>query len=217
MTSFPRWLWAGVAGVLIVAAAVAVLVGGGGTVKPGQVEIASRVRVGGAALPTLPASGADPAVGEVAPTLTGVTFSGKPLSIGNLGEAHAVVFVAHWCPHCQAEVPRIVALTEADQIRVPVFGVATGTDSAAPNYPPSAWLTRVGWPYPVLVDTAAGTAANAYGLPSYPFLVFVDAQGRVAGRVSGEVAPADLAQIFAALVAARPLPLPGVSGASSTR
>ena len=40
MTSFPRWLWAGVAGVLIVAAAVAVLFGGGGgggTVKPGQV------------------------------------------------------------------------------------------------------------------------------------------------------------------------------------
>jgi thiol-disulfide isomerase/thioredoxin len=64
-----------------------------------------------------------------------------------------VVFVAHWCPHCQAEVPRIVALAKAGKVSVPIVGVATGTDASAPNYPPSAWLQREGWPYPVLVDT----------------------------------------------------------------
>jgi thiol-disulfide isomerase/thioredoxin len=126
-----------------------------------------------------------------------------------------VVFVAHWCPHCQAEVPRIVALAKAGKVPVPIVGVATGTDPSAPNYPPSAWLQREGWPYPVLVDTKTATAARAYGLPGYPFLVFVDAQGRVVRRLSGEVAPSDLTKLFDALAAGQPLPSPG-AGASST-
>ena len=132
------------------------------------------------------------------------------------GPAHVVVFLAHWCPHCQAEVPRIVVLARSGQIPVPLIGVVTGTDSSAPNYPPSAWLARVGWPYPVLVDTKTYTAATAYGLPGYPFLVFIDAQGKVAGRLSGEVTPSDLTKLFAALAAGKALPIPGTPGASSS-
>jgi hypothetical protein len=45
--------------------------------------------------------------------------------------------------------------------------------------------------------------------------VFVDAQGRVVGRLSGEVAPSDLTKLFDALAAGQPLPIPG-AGASST-
>jgi len=123
-------------------------------------------------------------------------------------------FGTDWCPHCQAEVPRIVALAKAGKVAVPIVGVATGTDPSAPNYPPSAWLQREGWPYPVLVDTKTETAARAYGLPGYPFLVFVDAQGQVVGRLSGEVEPTDLTKLFDALAAGQPLPIPG-AGASS--
>jgi cytochrome c biogenesis protein CcmG/thiol:disulfide interchange protein DsbE len=213
------WLWAGIAGTVVAAAAAAVILGSGGGstghTAPGRVEVARAVTVRGAALPPLPDHGHDPAVGRPAPTLAGVTFTGAPLTVAGAGPAHVVVFLAHWCPHCQAEVPRIVALARAGQIAVPVVGVATGTDANAPNYPPSAWLARESWPYPVLVDSGRDAAATAYGLPGYPFLVFVDAGGRVAGRVSGEVAPADLARIVAALAAGRPLPIPGTPGASS--
>jgi cytochrome c biogenesis protein CcmG, thiol:disulfide interchange protein DsbE len=215
------WWAVGAAVVLAGVLAVVLSSGGGGSsgspsgvTKPGRVEIASTVTVSGTPLPMLTGSAKDPAVGKTAPTLTGVTFNGAPVTVGNTGKAHLVIMVAHWCPHCQAEVPRIVSLYKAGQIPVPVMTVATGTDSSAPNYPPSAWLAREGWPYPVLVDTKTETAANSYGLPGYPFLVFVDAQGKVVGRLSGEVAPSDLTKLFAALAAGKPLPIPG-AGASS--
>jgi thiol-disulfide isomerase/thioredoxin len=182
-----------------------------------SVEIAPTVTVTGAALPTLTDSTKDPAVGKPPPTLTGVTFNGTPVTIGNTGKPHLVVFVAHWCPHCQAEVPRLVALFKAGQIPVPIVTVATGTDSSAPNYPPSSWLKREGWPFPVLVDTSSETAAKAYGLPGYPFLVFVDAQGNVVGRLSGEVSTSDLTKLFTAFVAGKPLPIPGAGGSSAGR
>lgn len=218
------WLWGAVVAVVVAAGVVAAVASandGSGISGHGRstrtVEVASRVTVRGAALPTLPDSGSDPAVGRPAPTLVGVTFTGAPLTVTDTGQPHAVVFVAHWCPHCQAEVPRIVGLARSGQITVPVIGVATGTDPAAPNYPPSAWLAREHWPFPVLVDTSRGTAATAFGLPAYPFLVFVDAHGAVAGRITGEIAASDLAKIFAALAAARPLPISGTPGRSSTR
>ena len=218
-----NWPWWVVGGAVVLAGIVAVVVsaggggsssGSGGGTKPGQVEIASSVAVSGAPLPTLTDPTKDPAVGKTAPTLTGVTFNGSPVTIGNTGQAHVVIMVAHWCPHCQAEVPRIVTLAKAGQVPVPIVTVATGTNSSAPNYPPSAWLAREGWPYPVLVDTKTETAATAYGLPGYPFLVFVDAQGKVAGRLSGEIAASDLTKLFTALAAGKPLP--GISAGASS-
>lgn len=215
-----NWPWWVVGGAVVLAGILAVVLsaGGGssssgGRVKPGQVEIAP-VAVSGTPLPTLTDPTNDPAVGKTAPTLTGVTFHRSPVTIGNTGQAHVVIFVAHWCPHCQAEVPRIVSLAKAGQVPVPIVTVATGTDSSAPNYPPSAWLAREGWPYPVLVDSKTETAATAYGLPGYPFLVFVNAQGQVVGRLSGEIAPSDLTKLFSALAAGKPLP--GVSSGASS-
>jgi cytochrome c biogenesis protein CcmG/thiol:disulfide interchange protein DsbE len=224
-SSGSTWPWWVVGAAVVIAGVVAVAVsagGGGGSsssgggTTSGQVEIASSVAVSGAPLPTLTDASHDSAVGKTAPTLTGVTFDRSPVTVTNTGRAHVVVFVAHWCPHCQAEVPLIVSLAQAGQVPVPLTGVATGTDPSAGNYPPSAWLTRVGWPYPVLVDSNSQTAAMAYGLASYPFMVFVDAQGKVAGRVTGEVASSDLTKLFAALAAGKPLPISGTSGASSS-
>ena len=219
-----NWPWWVVGAAVVLAGILAVVLsaGGGGSssssagggTKPGQVEIASTLTVSGTALPTLTDSTRDPAVGKTAPTMTGVTFNGSPLTIGNTGQAHMVIFVAHWCPHCQAEVPRIVSLAKAGQVPIPIVTVATGTDASAPNYPPSAWLAREGWPYPVLVDSKTETAATAYGLPGYPFLVFVNAQGQVVGRLSGEIAPSDLTKLFSALAAGKPLP--GVSSGASS-
>lgn len=219
-----NWPWWVVGAAIVIAGVVAVALsaggggssgsGSGGGTTSGQVEIASTVAVSGTPLPTLTDSTNDPAVGKTAPTLTGVTFKGSPVTIGNTGQAHLVIMVAHWCPHCQAEVPRIVSLAKAGQVPVPIVTVATGTDSSAPNYPPSAWLAREGWPYPVLVDSKTETAATAYGLPGYPFLVFVNAQGQVVGRLSGEIAPSDLTKLFSALAAGKPLP--GVSSGASS-
>jgi hypothetical protein len=75
-------------------------------------------------------------------------------------------------------------------------------------------LAREDWPFPVLVDTGDADAAEAYGLAGYPLLVFVDAEGEVVARVSGEVSEADLATMFEALAAGEPVPIPGAGPAS---
>jgi hypothetical protein len=69
---------------------------------------------------------------------------------------------------------------------VRLVGVLTGTSADAPNYPPVAWLEREGWPGEVLLDDEEQTGALAYGLGSYPYMVAIDPDGRVVGRVSGE-------------------------------
>ena len=148
------------------------------------------VTVGGTPLPAFPesASAADPAVGKAAPGLRGTNFDGKPVVISADGKPKLVMFVAHWCPHCQREVPLVAKWLKGGgaPAGVQLYSVATGTSPQQPNYPPSAWLAREGWPPPVLTDDANSTAAQAYGLTSYPYFVFIDAGGKVVKRMAGE-------------------------------
>ena len=92
-----------------------------------------------------------------------------------------LVFLAHWCPHCNREVPRLVAW-QADGM-VPegldVIGVSTGSPRARTNYPPSAWLAELDWQWPVLADSTDHQAAAAYGLPGFPYFVIIGADGTV--------------------------------------
>jgi len=108
------------------------------------------VTVDGAPLPRFPGPDqVDPAVGDTAPTLVGTSFDSSPITITATGKPQVVVFVAHWCPHCQAEVPRIVALAKEGGLDgLTVSAVATGTSADQPNYPPSAWLAREKWQFP---------------------------------------------------------------------
>lgn len=207
------WLWpAIVAGVVAVVVLALVLSGGGKSKsKSGGGEISKKVTVDGAALPEFKASVDDPAIGEPAPKLVGNNFAGAPVTLGGAsGKQQIVVFFAHWCPHCQREVPIIVSLAKGGTFKgVELGGVSTGTTDQAPNYPPSDWLQRVGWPAPVLVDTANQTAAKAYGLTGYPYLVFVNADGTVAGRWSGEMPEENLQAVVEAFKAGTsPLPFP---------
>ncbi len=218
-----RWLlWGGFAAVVVLAVVVAkVASGGNDTASAGKFETHA-VTVDGTQLPpyngdAYSGNDSDPAIGQTIPTLRGVSvFDGKPVTIEPNGKPQAVVFVAHWCPHCQAEVPRLVALAKSGALKgLDVTAVATGTNPAADNYPPSTWLQDVGWPFPVMADSATGKAATAYGLTGYPYFVLVDANGKVAGRASGEVPDSDITANVEALVAGQPLPLL-TSGASSS-
>lgn len=178
--------------VLVLAAILAVVLaagggGGGSSGEPARVP----VKVTGQALPAYPDSGGtDPAVGEAIPTLDGVTFDNSPLSIGPSDGPMLVIFLAHWCPHCQAEVPRIQDWLDAGGLPtgVKLVSVVTSTSSTRPNYPPSAWLKRENWSPPVLVDDADSTALQAFGMNSFPAFVFVGGNGQVVARTTGEIA-----------------------------
>jgi len=151
------------------------------------------ITVSGVALADLPSGGDDPAIGAAAPELRGIDLAGDEIEVvpGDDGPM-IIAFLAHWCPHCQAELPRIVAVSDDDGAidGVPVVGVLTGSDPAAGNYPPSAWIEAEGFAGRTLLDSSredGSLAASAYGLTSYPFLVVVDADGRVAERHAGEL------------------------------
>jgi cytochrome c biogenesis protein CcmG, thiol:disulfide interchange protein DsbE len=185
-----RWLWAGLGAVVLVLAVVAVAASRGGQEK-GSDEVAGQTRpvqVSGRALPQLK-DGPDTAVGQKAPELRGTGFDGRPVEITHDGRGKLVLFVAHWCPHCQREVPLLVDYLRDHSLPsgVDLVTVATATTPARENYPPSTWLERVHWTASVMADSADGTAANAYGLPGFPYFVAVGRDGAVVARTSGEL------------------------------
>jgi thiol-disulfide isomerase/thioredoxin len=213
-------MWGGLALVVVVAIVVAIVASGGGDSADATKFETAAVKVSGTPLPQYNAEAAtDPAIGETIPTLQGKSVDdGSPVTIGpdGGGEPQAIVFVAHWCPHCQAEVPRLVALAKQRGFDgVKVSAVATSTSDQAPNYPPSKWLQHAHWPFPVMADSKTGTAAKAYGLSAFPYFVLVNPDGTVAGRATGEISDADLLANIAALKAGKDLPLTSSSKSSS--
>ena len=196
------WIIGGIIGASVIAAAVIALVASsGGASKRAGIEEFRPVRVSGASLPKFPEVGADPGLGLTAPSLSGQSFDGTAVKIG-AGKPTLVVFVAHWCPHCRREVPLLVTWQAAGGVPVglDVFGVSTEASSAQPNFPPSKWLGDEKFPWPVLVDDLDFAAAQAYGLPGFPYFVLTDAAGKVLWRGSGEIDPTLLAQTIAKLI-----------------
>ena len=178
--------------VLAVGLAIALATGGEESTDSDLAAFAP-VTVQGTNLTGFTTTEGDPAVGEEAPLLVGETPEGTPIEVGgsSAGEPTLIAFRAHWCPHCQAELPVLVDLEEQGAFEgVRTVAVLTGTDEAAPNFPPADWLQDEGWGGDVLLDDETMTAATAYGLAGYPFLVMLDADGVVVARTSGEL-PAD--------------------------
>lgn len=132
----------------------------------------------------------DPAIGTEVPTITGTDYAGNPVSIrpGQDGPLMIVV-MAHWCPHCNREIPLLVDWQKSGKVpeHLRVVGVSTAVASDRPNYPPAEWLEGLGWDWPVIADDQQQTAALALGTTGYPFLMFVDADGNLISRISGEL------------------------------
>ena len=161
------------------------------------VQEQAAVQVDGEPLPPYPEDGglfanpaSDPAVGMTPPTLTGQSFDGEDITIEpGTGTPMVVVFATHWCGHCQKEIPEIQSwlddggLPEGVQLNL----VNTAVQADQNNYPPSGWLSGVGWSQPVLLDNPDQAAGNSWGLTGFPYMVFLDADGKVVQRASGEL------------------------------
>jgi thiol-disulfide isomerase/thioredoxin len=193
-------LWGSVAVVVVLVAVVAALLSQNSGSSGNETGETRPVTVEGTPLPGQPTTGTDPAIGAAGPALRGESFDGSTVTIdaGATKRPTAIWIVAHWCPHCNAEVPRVVSLNDQGQLpqSVDYYAISSGADPSAPNYPPSTWLQNERWPFPVLADDANGTAAKAYGLTSYPLLILLDANGNVLYRHAGELGDTGIAQVL---------------------
>ncbi|MEO1055352.1 MAG: TlpA disulfide reductase family protein, partial [Actinomycetota bacterium] len=146
------------------------------------------VVIAGDPLPPLEDGAADPAIGASAPVLTGEGFDGTPITIGGPSDGPTmVVYLAHWCPHCNDEIPELIALAERGDIPADlnVVAVSTGVREGEANYPPSEWLVDRAWPWDVMADDPDATAFLVSGGSSFPYVMILDADGNVVARASG--------------------------------
>lgn len=196
-----------VVAVAAVAAIVAVVASRGGGDDDGafsDAPVFGTVTVEGRALPEGEYPD-DPSVGSPVPTLRGQDYAGNETEIvPGEDEPLMIVVMAHWCPHCNDEVPQLVEWGESGDVpdNLQVVGVSTAATEGRDHFPPAEWIAEdMGWDWPVIADDADQTAARALGTTGYPFLMFVDADGNLMLRVAGEL-PIEEVQRLADEVAA---------------
>lgn len=131
----------------------------------------------------------DPEAGKIAPTLIGTDFDGNQVTIEADGRAKAIYFLAHWCPHCQAEVPAVQQLVSEGLLPegMDVYAVSTGVDPTQGNYPPEIWLADEEFQPPTMRDDTASSAFTAFGGSSFPYAVYLDADHRIVARSAGQL------------------------------
>ena len=162
---------------------------------------ADQTEITGTPLPAF-SDGQDPAVGALAPVVRGHDFDGSPVDLGGETDtASIVVFMPHWCPHCQVELPDLVLWADDGTIPddVRLVAVATSTDPGQNNFPPQEWFERESWPGEVLADSDNNAVAAAYGVTGFPFFVAIGTDGNVAARDAGELDQQSVAQMASSI------------------
>lgn len=158
-------------------------------VSPTVTAVASSVdgTTGPEKIAPIPESGADTEIGKVVPTINAQNFNGEDVTIAP-GKPYVLAFIAHWCLHCQREVPLIVGLHNDNKLPADVefYGIATSTDETRTNYPPSKWLSKEEWPWKIVADDQTNTLLDKFGGAGFPYLIYVNADGTIASRTSGE-------------------------------
>jgi thiol-disulfide isomerase/thioredoxin len=163
-------LLAGLVGVLVVTAVLAVVLSG-----------SSRAEV-----PTVAPAG-DP-VPEVAFLL----FDGTESTLADFrGRPVVLNFWASWCPACVAEMPSFQAVHETVGDQVLFLGLDVQDTRTAAD----AFVAQSGVTY-LLGEDPDGAILSAFNGIAMPTTVFIDGHGNIVGRHSGAVFEDDLRQMI---------------------
>ena len=132
------------------------------------------------------------ALGLAAPTFSAPDQNSEIFQLEKNGNSKALLFLAHWCPHCQREVPVVQRFIDSNGVPpgIDVIAVATSIDRGRDNYPPQEWLEREGWSESQIYDLDR-EIGEAYGLNAFPYWVFLDKDLNVLARRTGNL-PEDM-------------------------
>ncbi|WP_309130525.1 TlpA disulfide reductase family protein [Brevibacterium sp.] len=115
------------------------------------------------------------------------TLDGKEMSLADLRPTPVVINLWYAaCPPCRKEAPALKALADEFGQKVQFIGVNVRDQEAAAG----AFISNYQIPYPNMLDTSGDMVALLSGvLPpqATPSTVVLDAEGRAAARVVGEV------------------------------
>lgn len=150
------------------------------------------------ALPLLRAVGVP---GPLAGRLRRASAAGR-LSLAELRGVPIVLNAwASWCPPCQQEAP---VLQRAWRRAAPGGVLFVGLDVQDVREDALVFLRELGITYPNVADRGNATARR-YRVAGLPTTFFLDARGRMVGRVLGAVSERQLEAGIAAAAAGRPL------------
>lgn len=140
----------------------------------------------------------DPEFGASAPSLVGTGFDGAEVRIEPDGQPKVIYFLAHWCPHCQEEVPVVQELIDSGVVPdgLEIYAVSTGVNEGAGNYPPSDWFVDEDFTPTVVRDDADSSAFRSLGGGGFPYAIYLDADHKVVARSSGNVDGATTTQLW---------------------
>jgi thiol-disulfide isomerase/thioredoxin len=137
---------------------------------------------------------------QPAPDITGTTFTDQPFALKDYrGKVVALNVWASWCAPCRAEAP---ALNQVSRELAPKGVQFIGLNTRDSKASAEAFIQRFEVPYPNVWDPDAQLQlAFRDSLPpqAIPSTVLVDKQGRVAGRVLGEVDRTQLREVLTEL------------------
>jgi len=130
----------------------------------------------------------DPNSLTVAPTLKGTGFDDTELTIEPDGRAKVIYFLAHWCPHCQVEVPLVQDMIDRGLVpeEVDIYAVSTDYQESRGN-PPQVWLDNEGFTPPIIRDDDRNSALAAFGGGGFPYVIYLNADHQVVSRSSGSL------------------------------
>jgi len=128
----------------------------------------------------------EPAANFDAPIILGTDINGNQISTDS-EEPKILLFLAHWCSHCQQEVKTIQKWINENGNPDPIkiYSILTSINSNQPNFPPDKWLESENWSSPTFVDNDQDGVAKHFGIRGFPFWVIVDHHGKIITRLSG--------------------------------